>query len=120
MVVDELFHYLRKGNIVAGELPCADRDRRAWVGIYPLQRTNYREDLAREGILVHPASEEPIYRIRTFELPRSLENTWFGEDDMLNRQNHIAIGDDDLLGKLAALGVGVQLLDVAWRNDYPL
>ena len=122
METSEFWHYLHKGQLVGGELPSSGAERRAWVGIYPLRldEPGCQQSLAREGILIHPARTERLYRIRTFELLRSLENTWFCEDDMENKCSYVAIGDDDLLAKLSALKISLALLDVTWRNDCPL
>jgi len=120
--VSHFFTYLHRGQLLVAERPCTDPERRAWIGIYPLNPTDptTQQLLLREGISVLPGTAERFYRIHTFELPRNLENTYFPEEVKRSPQYYFAIGDDDLVDRLRQLEILPTDFNVPWRSDYPL
>jgi hypothetical protein len=122
MVAEALLQWLHEGGILAGQLRAVHLEHTAWIGIYPLNadRPDTREALEREGLAILPGADVRAYRIRLFEIPDSLRDAWFGEDDLERTQSVVVLGDDALLKKLQELRIPLEILDSPRRVDYPL
>jgi hypothetical protein len=79
-----------------------------------------RELLRRSGAPRPLPPGTRAYHVRTFEIPRGIADTWFGEDDMHRKQSYVLVGDTALIEKLAELGIPLACLDFPRNNDYPL
>jgi hypothetical protein len=76
--------------------------------------------LRREGLAVIPGAKLRVYRLQTFEIADELRETYFGDNDMMNKWSCIVIGDDALFAKLEELNIPLNVLDSSRRVDYPL
>jgi hypothetical protein len=107
----------RPRGVVCAELTATGPGRTAWIGIYrvDLKDSSARALLRRLDISILPSVQHPIYHIKLFEIADELRETDFYDGDMQNRRSFIAVGVEDLLSKLAELGVSVDRLDYPWR-----
>ena len=114
---------LHRGKALAAELPCADPQRRSWIGVYPLDlsRASAREFLRNAGVKLFPA-EGRAYHVRTFEIDRVLNgrDVSLGETDLTNTRSAIAFSDEELVEKLRMFGSSLESLDQPFKSDYPI
>jgi hypothetical protein len=117
---EDIIQALRSYTVLAAELVPTVEGRTAWLAVYPLDpsRPDTMDFLAGKGMIV--SSELPMYHIRAFEIPVAIANTWFGEDDMLNKQSHVASGEDALFQTLNDLCIGYSRLRPVDETEYPL
>lgn len=114
---------LHEGRSLVVELSTSREGRRAWLGVYPLRldSPDVKALLRRYGYFdLH--TDEPVYNIRTFEIDRSLNEAdiWLSEDDLLEKRDALAIGDQDLRAKLEQFGTRLQDLVRPFKSDYPI
>jgi hypothetical protein len=114
---------LRRGIPLAAEVASADPQRRAWIGIYPLDpsRESTREFLRNAGIHIVP-SVGRAYRVRTFEIDRTLnaQDIWIGESELANKTSFFAFTEDDLIRQLESLGTSLESFEPHHKSDYPI
>lgn len=118
-----VFLKLHSGNHLAAALPSGDARARRWLGVYPLDpKKPGAKQLLRRLNLAPLDSAGAIYRLRTFELPIDvIENgNSVSEEFLVNIEDSIAIGDQDLTAKLQAIGAKIQDLDLPFKCDYPI
>jgi hypothetical protein len=119
---ETILYLLRRWTPLAVEIPATIPGRSAWIGVYPLDpsRPDTRHFLNRRDIL--STTQEPIYRVRKFELDRALidADAHVCETDLSDKQDAIVIGDDDLRLKLAEYGLCLDQLLQHFKTDYPL
>lgn len=114
---------LHRGQILAVSIPPLDPLNLAWIGVHPLDLsdatcTNF---LRNRGKPI-PASSVRVYRIRGIETLKTLiaQDVWICEQDITNRIDDLAYGDEELESKLEGLGVSMHMLVPEHRSDYPL
>jgi hypothetical protein len=121
MTREEILHYLRKMEIIAGRLEATTPNQSRWIGVYPIQDTDrYKNVIQRIVQNVHPIVKSPIFRIRLFEIRDNMLDKWFGEDALLNKVDAIAMGEEDLFATLDEFKISLDVLTVPWRCNYPL
>jgi len=88
----------------ACEIAATRPGHRAFVGVYP------------------PLPEKDVHkwRVRKFEIPVHLMETYFGEIDLVD--SHLLWLDtlEQVEEALAAWNVEIARLDAPWNSDYPL
>ena len=118
-----VFSSLHLGRPLAAAIRCEDQNRTAWVGVYPLDLAAplTRELLRNFGFDIFPETGR-AYRIRTFEVNRSLieEDRWISESDLINSRNSFAFDDDSLAEVLSKLDVPLECLELHQNSDYPI
>ena len=123
MTREAVLQVLHRGRPLAVSLPATDQSRFGWIAVYPLdlKRRGSAEFLHRIGIAILK-DDEPIYRIRKFEVKRSLiaENASLSEEDLANKDDSVAIGDDNLEARLKQFGVALEQLDLPFKSEYPI
>jgi hypothetical protein len=114
---------LHRGTPLAAELSCADPQRRAWVGVYPLDLSTdrAREFVRNLGVDVFPLSGR-AYHVRSFEVDRleSTQDVYIGETDLVNKRSCVAFSDDVLDEQLKAFGSSLEDLQPHHKSDYPI
>lgn len=118
-----VWQLLHRGKQLAVVMPASTEGKLGWLGICPLD-LNSRETvvtLRRFGLYALDRAR-PHYRIRVFEVNRALieADRWLSEEDLENKHDMIAIGDEDLQLKLEELGVRLEQLEHPSNSDYPL
>ncbi len=114
---------LHRGARLAVAIPSSGAGRLAWVGVYPLDRKRRGSQIAlRQLGIPAPTTDQPLYRIRAFEVD---EHLMADENQIWDGVLHyicdaIALGDDDLRAKLTDLGVRLDQLDLPDRSNYPI
>src|SRR5688500_16071374 len=95
---------LLRGTALAAAINSSDKQRLAWVGVYPLDlnKPTTREFLRTQGIDIFPPGRG--YRIRTFEVQRRLieEDVSIGESELENTSSKVVFDDEGLLRALEA------------------
>jgi len=123
MTRDAVLQTLHRRRSLAASVPASNESRLAWVGVYPLDpgRPGTAELLRRYGIATLHADEQ-IYRIRKFEVDRSLiaADASLYEQQLSDKEDALAIGDEDLEAKLQRFGVSLERLDLPFKSDYPI
>lgn len=114
---------LHQGVALAAEMVCADPQRCAWIGVYPLDlsQPRTREFLRNAGLAIYPV-EGRAYHVRTFEVDRVLNerDVSVGEADLTNQRSEVAFNDEDLIEKLRALGSSIESLELPFKSNYPI
>ena len=112
-----------RGLALAAELACADPQRRAWIGVYPLDlsQPRTREFPRNAGLAIFPV-EGRAYHVRTFEIDRVLneKDVSLGETDLMNPRSMVAFNDEDLIEKLRTLGSTMESLQPHFKSAYPI
>ena len=113
---------LHRGQVLAASMPSSRVGCRGWVGVYPL--TNRRETLSllrRKGQPI-PLPAVRVYRIRQFEVDRTLieRGISIGEPELENQADLVVSGDEELIEKLLLLGMSIDQLELPYKSDYPI
>lgn len=123
MTGDAVIQLLHRGQHLAATIVAAEKGRMAWVGVYPLDptRPDTSHVLRRFGVSVL-GNAGPMYRIRAFEVQAKLidADASISEEELLNKRDQLAIGDEDLAAKLQTLGVEFEHLDLPFKSNYPI
>ena len=88
----------------ACEVPATKVDHRAFVAVYP--------PLIDKGIIQ--------WRVRRFELPITLMDQHFAEEDLVNSLFYKLESLEEVEGLLADWGIDPEKCDAPWKCDYPL
>lgn len=88
----------------ACEVPAANADHRAFVAVYP--------PLIEKGV--------DQWRVRRFEVPISIMDENFGEDDLVNSLFYKLESLEEVERLLADWSVDPLGMDAPWKCDYPL
>jgi hypothetical protein len=114
---------LNRGMPLATELACADSQRRAWIGVYPLDLSDAgtRQFLRNVGVEIFPEAGR-AYHIRTFEVDRTLtdRNVWIGETELLNKRSAVAFSEESLIEQLKTFAGSLESLEPHHKSDYPI
>ena len=114
---------LKRGQALAAAINARKPENLAWVGVYPLDLSSHLTvDFLRNHGLAAPFAGTTAYRIRTFEVPKSLieADIWIAEPDMENKHSYFAFGEQQLRETLRALDIPFGCLDLPYRSDYPI
>jgi hypothetical protein len=114
---------LRRGKPLAAELECTHPQRRAWIGVYPLDLSHptTRQFIRNAGIAVFPEAGR-AYSVRTFEVERRFfeSDVWIGETELLDQRSSVAFSEADLMEQLKSFGASLESLDFPHKSDYPI
>ena len=118
-----VFSSLHRGTPLAASMECADSNRLAWVGVYPLDLSQpmSREFLHNRGLKIFPPSGR-AYHVRAFEVDRKLieVDASIGETELINARSQFAFDDEALINTLEQMNVAVERLELPYKSEYPI
>lgn len=134
--------WLEEGRVLTRELPARYVACERWLSVRPLGLT-YPETIearARGDILqIYPTDrhvreatdflakqglrlrslDERVYHIRIFDIPAGLSESWDADLAVMNMEDSIAFGEEDLETRLSERGIPLDTLE-QWSDRYPL
>jgi hypothetical protein len=90
------------GRMAACEIPAVTPEHRGFIGVYP------------------PIKQRDHWLIHRFEVPASLVNEYFGEEDLVVNRYIRLKSLQEVEAVLATWGIDPAALDPPWKIDYPL